>query len=123
MKEILPPFFISKLQPIYLAIDFFAKSGFEKVNYKLPEVKDPLGLELKPIVISNLADFKFVAFNSETRVVNVDPRLIGSDMWDGMMTLKVKVENKEGKWNEYSLAIVVTNTGKQEKTNNNSDSS
>ena len=115
-QELLPPFFVSKLQPIYMVADFFAKSGLEKVSYKLPEVKDPLGLDLKPIMITNLADFKFLSFNSETRVVTVDPSLIGSDKWDGMVTLKVKVENKEARWSEYSLAIVVTNTGKQEES-------
>ena len=64
-------------------------------------------------MISNLVDFKFVAFNSLTRVVTVDPSLISSDKWDGMVTLKVKVENKEAKWNEFSLAIIITNTGSQ----------
>ena len=68
---------------------------------------------MKPIVISNLADFKFVTFNSENRVVTVDPGLIGEDKWNGMVTLKVKVENKEAKWIEFSLAVVITNTGKQ----------
>ena len=42
----------------------------------MPEVKDPLGIELKPIEITNLAEFKFLAFNSETRVVTVEPNLI-----------------------------------------------
>ena len=31
-REILPPFFISKLQPINLSVDFSSKSGLEKVN-------------------------------------------------------------------------------------------
>lgn len=81
--------------PIYLAVDFYSNK-FEKVKYQLPEAKDPGGLELKPIMITNLAEFKFLSLNSDTRVVTVDPSLIPKEKWDAMVLLKVRVENKEG---------------------------
>ena len=38
------PYFESNPEPIIIAVNFYTKSGFEKVNYSLPEAKDPLGV-------------------------------------------------------------------------------
>jgi hypothetical protein len=110
-----PPEFVSVLNPISVAKNFTAGSGFDTIKYDLPQIIDPNGLELKPVVITNMNEFLFITFDNAKNTVTVDPNGIDLSLVDTLVELKVKLENIDGLSDESILYIIVQNTAPVEE--------
>jgi len=54
----------------------------------------------------NLNDFDFLEYDEEKSRLTIDPNKLNETLWDKMITLNVKLENKEGSSAVYTLAII-----------------
>jgi hypothetical protein len=79
---------------------------FNSVFFALPTVTDPGSHVLKPIIITNLADYNFVTFDNVDKVT-VNPSLVNTTSWNTTVSLSVKLENVLGATETHTQAILV----------------